>query len=205
MRSTCPTQRRHRGAAGAPGGNLELLNGQKAELAPDMLVIADANGPMALGRDHGRPTNAAWSVSRSTYFWSPRSSRRRRSPGARAGWACPPIRRIASSAASILPPPAAQWNGPPAADASICGGKPGPITEISGRLPQRQPIPLRLARLKRVLGIELTQVRWRAMLAALGLQIERKGGSPGRHPAEFPLRPGYRGRPGGGGGAAVRL
>ena len=40
------------------GESLELLNGQTAELAPDMLVIADASGPVALaGIMGGQPTS----------------------------------------------------------------------------------------------------------------------------------------------------
>jgi phenylalanyl-tRNA synthetase beta chain len=37
----------------------------------------------------------------------------------------------------------------------ICGGYPGPITEVKGKLPQRKSIILREKRVRRILGIEL--------------------------------------------------
>ncbi len=37
----------------------------------------------------------------------------------------------------------------------ICGGKPGPITEVKQQLPQRLPIAVRAGRVQRVLGIKL--------------------------------------------------
>jgi phenylalanyl-tRNA synthetase beta chain len=59
----------------------------------------------------------------------------------------------------------------------ICGGQAGPITEAVAALPQREPITLRLARLKRVAGIELDADQVARDLSALGMNVERQGDS----------------------------
>ncbi|HEY0664318.1 MAG TPA: phenylalanine--tRNA ligase subunit beta, partial [Thiobacillaceae bacterium] len=56
-----------------------------------------------------------------------------------------------------------------------CGGQAGPISETAAELPRRQPITLRLARLKRVAGVELGTDAAARGLAALGAVVERRG------------------------------
>jgi len=59
----------------------------------------------------------------------------------------------------------------------ICGGQVGPITEAVADLPQRESITLRLARLKRVAGIELDADQVVRDFTALGMNVERQGDS----------------------------
>jgi phenylalanyl-tRNA synthetase beta chain len=157
-----------------PGEKLELLNGQTAELAPDMLVIADASGPVALaGIMGGLPT----SVERVTVdvfleaaFFAPAAiaGRARRlglstdsSHRFERGVDFGATRQAMERATQLL--------------IEICGGQAGPITEAAAALPRREPITLRLARLKRVAGVELDTDEVVRGLVALGAGVERQG------------------------------
>lgn len=158
------------------GERLELLNGQIAELAPDMLVIADANGPVALaGIMGGLPT----SVERVTVdvfleaaFFAPTAiaGRARRlglstdsSHRFERGVDFGASRRAMERATELL--------------LDICGGQAGPITESVAELPQRTPITLRLARLERVAGIRFEADQVAQGLSALGATVERRDDS----------------------------
>ncbi|MGE5319109.1 MAG: phenylalanine--tRNA ligase subunit beta [Hyphomicrobiaceae bacterium] len=157
-----------------PGETLGLLNGQTAELAPDMLVVADASGPVALaGIMGGQPT----SVERFTVdvfleaaFFAPAAiaGRARRlglstdsSHRFERGVDFGATRQAMERATQLL--------------IDICGGQPGPITESVAELPKREPISLRLARLERVAGIGLDAGQVADDLAALGMQVDRQG------------------------------
>lgn len=155
------------------GEQLELLNGQTAELAPDMLVIADAGGPVALaGIMGGLPTSverATVDVFLEAAFFAPTAiaGRARRlglstdsSHRFERGVDFGATRRAMERATELL--------------LDICGGQAGPITEATAGLPQRQPITLRLARLQRVVGIELDADQVARDLAALGARVERQ-------------------------------
>ena len=156
-----------------PGETLELLNGQMAELAPDMLVVADANGPVALaGIMGGLPT----SVERVTVdvfleaaFFAPVAiaGRARRlglstdsSHRFERGVDFGATRQAMERATQLL--------------LDICGGQAGPITEAAAALPRREPITLRLARLACVAGVELGADEVMRGLAALGADVERQ-------------------------------
>jgi phenylalanyl-tRNA synthetase beta chain len=156
------------------GERLELLNGQTAELAPDMLVIADASGPVALaGIMGGQPT----SVERFTVdvfleaaFFAPAAiaGRARRlglstdsSHRFERGVDFGATRRAMERATELL--------------LLICGGQAGPINETVATLPSRSPITLRLPRLKRVAGVELDAGQVAHGLVALGAAVEQQG------------------------------
>src|SRR5512143_1927824 len=156
-----------------PGETLELLNGQTAELASDMLVVADASGPVALAGIMGGQST---SVERFTVdvfleaaFFAPAAiaGRARRlglstdsSHRFERGVDYAATRRAMERATQLL--------------LDICSGQPGPITEAAAELPQREPITLRLARLQRVAGIEFDVDRVARDFGALGAQVERQ-------------------------------
>lgn len=158
------------------GEKLALLDGQTVELDPDMLVIADAAGPVALaGIMGGLPT----SVERVTVdvfleaaFFAPAAiaGRARRlglstdsSHRFERGVDFGATRRAMERATALL--------------IDICGGQAGPITEAVAELPQRNPITLRLPRLERVAGIRLEAGQVEQGLAALGARVERRDDS----------------------------
>ena len=155
------------------GEKLELLNGQTTELATDMLVIADAGGPVALaGIMGGLPASVEGDtvdVFLEAAFFAPAAiaGRARRlglstdsSHRFERGVDFGATRRAMERATELL--------------LDICGGQAGPISESLAALPSREPITLRLARLKRVVGIEIDADQVVRGLLALGAQVERQ-------------------------------
>ncbi len=154
------------------GEKLELLTGQTVDLAPDMLVIADDTGPIALaGIMGGQPT----SVERFTVdlfleaaFFVPAAiaGRARRlglstdsSHRFERGVDFGATRNAMERATRLI--------------IDICGGRAGPIIECVADLPPRNPIALRLARLARVAGVALDPDHVVRDLRALGAAVER--------------------------------
>ncbi|HJX57349.1 MAG TPA: phenylalanine--tRNA ligase subunit beta, partial [Thiobacillus sp.] len=122
-----------------PGEKLELLDGQVAELAPDMLVIADAGGPVALaGIMGGLPASVervTVDVMLEAAFFAPAAiaGRARRlglstdsSHRFERGVDFGATRQAMERATQLL--------------LDICGGQAGPITEAVAELPRRDPI-----------------------------------------------------------------
>ena len=155
------------------GEKLELLDGQVAELAPDMLVIADANGPVALaGIMGGKPTSVeriTVDVMLEAAFFAPAAiaGRARRlglstdsSHRFERGVDFGATRQAMERATQLL--------------LDICGGQAGPVTEAAAALPVREPITLRLARLTRVAGIEFDADQVARDLEAIGAGVERQ-------------------------------
>jgi phenylalanyl-tRNA synthetase beta chain len=158
------------------GERLELLNGQTAELAPDMLVIADANGPVALAGIMGGLPSSVERVTVDVFleaaFFAPTAiaGRARRlglstdsSHRFERGVDFGATRRAMERATELL--------------LDICGGQAGPITESVAELPQRTPINLRLSRLERVAGIRFEADQVAQGLSALGATVERRDDS----------------------------
>lgn len=156
------------------GERLQLLNGQVAELAPDMLAIADASGPVALaGIMGGQPTSVesgTADVFLEAAFFAPTAiaGRARRlglstdsSHRFERGVDFGATRQAMERATQLL--------------LDICGGQAGPVSEATAALPLRPPITLRLARLARVAGVALDAEQVARDLAALGANVERQG------------------------------
>ena len=156
------------------GETLALLNGQTVELAPDMLVIADATGPIALaGIMGGQPTSVervTVDVMLEAAFFAPAAIAGR---ARRLGLATDSSHRFERGVDFGATRQAMERATELLLD--ICGGQVGPITEAAATLPQRPPIALRLARLGRVAGIELDAVDVARGLGALGATVERDG------------------------------
>ena len=153
---------------------LELLNGQSIDLAPDMLVIADDNGPVALAGIMGGQST---SVERFTVdifleaaFFAPRAIAGR---ARRLGLATDSAHRFERGVDFGATRQAMERATQLMLD--ICGGRAGPIIESAAELPSRNPIPLRLARLARVAGVTLDADSVVRDLRALGATIERHG------------------------------
>ena len=149
---------------------LELLNDQTIELKSDDLVIADANGAVALaGIMGGKPTSVDDSTTEifleSAFF----------SPSVIAGKA----RRLGLSTDSSyrFERGVDFGNTKNAIEFAtllildICGGQAGEVTEVQGILPVRHPVKLRMARLVSVLGIPFEQAQVAQLLTQLGFEF----------------------------------
>jgi len=154
-----------------PGEKLALLNEQVAELAADMLVVADDSGPLALAGIMGGAATAVQPETtdillEAAYF----------SPEAIAGRA----RRLGlSTDSSHRFERGVDYAGTLMAMEratklmlEICGGQPGAVIEETGKLPVREPIRLRIPRVARVLGMDLDDAKVRDYLQRLGLAVK---------------------------------
>ncbi|SDY97694.1 phenylalanine--tRNA ligase subunit beta [Nitrosomonas sp. Nm33] len=133
---------------------LELLNGQKLELQPDMLVIANEDEPLALAGIMGGIQSGVQLETTDLFlesaFFSPEVISGK---SFRLGFSSDSAHRFERGV-----------NFAATRDAleratnlilSICGGKAGPITEVKNRLPSRDVVKVRLERIKRLLGIDV--------------------------------------------------
>ncbi|HSH54539.1 MAG TPA: phenylalanine--tRNA ligase subunit beta [Methylotenera sp.] len=147
--------------------SLALLNDQTVELKSDDLVIADANGAIALaGIMGGKPTSVTddtVDIFLESAFFAPAviAGKARRlglstdsSYRFERGVDFGNTRNAIELATTLIQ--------------QICGGVVGEVTEVIGTLPTRAPVKLRLARLVAVLGIPLTQDTVAQLLTQLG-------------------------------------
>ena len=156
------------------GEQLVLLNGQSVELAPDMLVVADASGPVALaGIMGGEPTSVTdltTDILLEAAFFAPVAiaGRARRlglatdsSHRFERGVDYANTHRAMERATQLL--------------IEICGGAAGPVVEVASALPARPPIALRHARLRRIAGVDIPQATLVQQFGALGCDVSIVG------------------------------
>jgi phenylalanyl-tRNA synthetase beta chain len=156
------------------GESLALLNDSTIELKVDDLVIADAQGAVALaGIMGGKPTSVGDETTdvflESAFFV----------PSVIAGKA----RRLGLSTDSSYRFERGVDFGntrnaleyATALILKICGGKAGAVTEVVGKLPARQPVQLRMPRLVSVLGIPFEQEKVAQLLTQLGFSHTTAG------------------------------
>lgn len=155
------------------GEEIKLLNDTDIKLKTDDLVIADANGAIALaGIMGGEPTSvtdATTSIFLESAFFT---------PNVMAGKA----RRLSLSTDSSyrFERGVDFGNSKNAIERAtgfilqLCGGKAGEITEVVGKLPERKLVNLRYARLISVLGISISQNEVAKILSQLGFEFTEK-------------------------------
>lgn len=149
-----------------PGETIQLLNGENLVLQPDMLVIADEFRPLALagimgGSDSGVKNDTVAIFLESAFFSPPAIAGKSFSLGFSSdsahrferGVDFGSTRDAMERAAGLI--------------LEICGGQAGPISEVRGSLPPRDPIWLRLERARRVLGVDLGEARVAELLQRL--------------------------------------
>jgi phenylalanyl-tRNA synthetase beta chain len=152
------------------GEQLELLNGSPVQLRNDSLLIADENGPLALAGVMGGLASSVTEATQEIFL--------------ECAWFDPDA--IAGRTRHYTLNSEAAHRFERGVDPSgifeamefvtgvlleLCGGEAGPIIQ-SGQLPQSKPIvPVRLARINRVLGLHFTAQEVKALLDRLGLSF----------------------------------
>lgn len=160
---------------GRKGERLELLNGQMLEIDPDMLMICDASGPVALAGIMGGEATAVSADTTDLFLESAYFS-----PKSVAGkW-----RRLGfTTDASHRYERGVDFEGSRrgverlcALIIEVCGGNPGTVNDVIAELPTRPEVQLRFERVERVLGMEISAKRVQEILARLNMPARQSGG-----------------------------
>jgi phenylalanyl-tRNA synthetase beta chain len=150
---------------GRAGERLALLNDQTVDVA-GMTVIADASGPLALAGIMGGAASAVGEDTtdlflESAYFAPAAVAGRSFALGFSSDSLHRFERGVDYAATRLAMERATHLLN------AVCGGSPGPIVEVQGALPRREPIRLRVARASRVLGLGLDSGSVSALLRRL--------------------------------------
>lgn len=158
------------------GEQLLLLNGQVVTPASDVALIADEARALALagimGGEGSSVTNETTDVFLESAFFAPDAIAGK----ARAlGFSSDSSYRFERGVDFALQGKALERATQLILD--ICGGQPGPVTEVveSSLLPQRKPVQLRSQRVTKVLGIPLEAAKIGTLLSGLGLECKAVG------------------------------
>ncbi len=157
------------------GETLTLLNGQKLALGPDLLLVADEKKALGLagimGGEHSAINSKTTSIFLEGAFWSPaviQGKSRRLGFATDAGFRFErgvdfeiSDRAVDRATQLIL---------------ELCGGQAGPLVDVCGVLPKRDPVRVRPQRVTRILGIEIPDPTLEDMFTRLGLEPTRQGG-----------------------------
>lgn len=159
------------------GESLKLLDGQTVELTPETLIIADHHKPLAMagimGGDDSSVTDSTTDIFLESAFFSPAKLM---GCARHYGLHTDSSHRFERGVDYELPVVAIKRATALLLD--IVGGEAGQLIEVSvtEHLPSRLPIPLRLERIKRLLGLELPAVQIRQLLTSLGMTIQEPVG-----------------------------
>ena len=157
-----------------PGEKLELLNGQGVDLEPDMLLICDDSGPVALAGIMGGAATAVTQRTTDVFLESAFFS-----PKVVAGkW-----RHLGfSTDASHRYERGVDYEGTERAlerlsqlILDVCGGQAGVVNDVVADLPRRTEVKVRVSRAERVLGMRIGAQRVREILERLEMQPRGSG------------------------------
>ncbi|MBP6999082.1 MAG: phenylalanine--tRNA ligase subunit beta [Tepidiphilus sp.] len=160
-----------------PGETLPLLNEQRVTLAPDVLVIADEGGPVAMagimGGEGSGITLDTTDVFLESAFFAPAAVAGR---ARRYGFVSEASHRFERGVDPELPRRALERAT--ALVLELAGGAAGPINETVApeHLPRRDPIWLRSEKVPDVLGIPLSFDRILALLRRDFIDVQQNGG-----------------------------
>ncbi len=156
--------------------SLVLLGGERVQLEDDVLVIADARGPIGLAGIMGGQSTAVDAASEAIFFEAAYFS-----PSGLAGRARRyALHTEASQRFERGVDPSGQTRAIERATellASICGGDVGPlvVAERPADVPRRTPVALRRERIEAVLGMTVSGPDVEQLLARLEMRVEPDG------------------------------
>lgn len=153
-----------------PQEKMQLLNGHQIDLNTAMLVIADDQRPLALagimgGLDSGVTQDTVDIFLESAFFNPSVISGKSFTLGFSSDSAYRFERGVDFAATRSALERATYLIQ------SICGGKTGPVVEVSHQLPQRPAVNVRVDRIKRVLGIDIDKQQMSAYFKRLGFEF----------------------------------
>jgi phenylalanyl-tRNA synthetase beta chain len=159
---------------GRDGERLKLLNEQTVELTPEVLAITDASGPIGLAGIMGGDSTKADLDTRDVFLEAAFFY-----PDAIAGRA----RRynFASDASHRFERGVDFDNNIPGIERATelilntCGGTAGPVVDTVASLPVRDPVHMRVARARRIIGVPIEADEMASIFARLGLPQRREG------------------------------
>ena len=157
---------------GRKGEKVLLLNAQEVEVDAGVLCITDDSGAIGLAGIMGGESTKAETTTRNLFLESAFFF-----PAAIAGRA----RRynFTSDASHRFERGVDFENNAPGIERAtqlileICGGEPGPTVDLVERLPERKPVRMRVARARRVLGIDLDSNQIDSAFRRLGFSYEK--------------------------------
>ncbi|MGH8128604.1 MAG: phenylalanine--tRNA ligase subunit beta [Gammaproteobacteria bacterium] len=153
-----------------------LGNDEAVELVPDMLVIADKHGPVAvagvMGGEHSAVSATTSSIFIESAFFAPAAIRGR---ARRLGLATEAAHRYERGVDPDLAPLALERAT--ALIVEICGARPGPVTlrEAAQELPVHTPLEFRTATLRRLTGLDRDAEACAGIFRRLGFHVRTTG------------------------------
>lgn len=159
-----------------PGETLELLNGNRVELDPDTLLIADRQGPLAIAGIMGGVASAVAEQTRDVFlesaFFTPAAIAGR---ARRYGLHTDSSQRFERGVDPQLQVRAMERATRLLLD--IAGGQPGPVIEVVSalHLPTESAIRLRPERIRRLLGLDMEAEQVSEILTRLGMAVADEG------------------------------
>jgi phenylalanyl-tRNA synthetase beta chain len=158
------------------GEQLVLLDGRAVDLGEDVLVIADAVGPVALagimGGERSGIADDTCDVFLEVAFFAPEAIAGR---ARRFGLVTDASQRFERGVDPRLQERAMERATRLLLE--IAGGQAGPtvLSQVDADLPRRPSVTLELARVERILGVEIPRHEIEAMLRRLGMQVAGAG------------------------------
>ncbi|MEO8142830.1 MAG: phenylalanine--tRNA ligase subunit beta [Betaproteobacteria bacterium] len=157
---------------GRAGEKVLLLNGQEVAVDPGVLCITDDSGAIGLAGIMGGESTKAETTTRNLFLESAFFF-----PAAIAGRA----RRynFASDASHRFERGVDFENNAPGIERAtqlildICGGEPGPTVDLVERLPERKPVRMRVARARKILGIDVDSAEIESVFTRLGFSFQK--------------------------------
>jgi phenylalanyl-tRNA synthetase beta chain len=153
---------------------LTLLNGQTLALDPDALLVADEKKPLGLAGVMGGEHSGIGDTTRNVFlegaFWSPgviQGKSRRLGFVTDAGYRFERGVDFANAAAAV--------NRATQLILELCGGMAGPLVDVQGELPRRDPVRVRASRIRRLLGVDIPTETIHRIFERLGLGPKGEG------------------------------
>ena len=160
---------------GRNGEKLMLLNEQIVELDESVLAITDASGPIGLAGIMGGNSTKADLDTRNVFleaaFFFPQAIAGRARRYNFTSDASHRFERGVDFENSI--------EGIERATAlvlEICAGEPGPVVDTVAKLPQRHPVKIRVARARKIIGVQIASDEMADIFRRLGFVARREGG-----------------------------